>query len=224
MAEKSAESTFGKYLGAPITGSLTGLATWATAAWTGATGSALGALLAILGGICGLALTLYYRRQLAVLGANRSIAAERGAYDALRNSLAKGNMAARLYAERLTRFLNWIDRFLGDAGMAGQTLFPRAFGLRTPAALWTAPAFDRCLLLALVYPILTIVFVWVVSGHVGLAERALHLKPNLSGSERSIVAAGVGVFFVAMWSAHRAEVGWKGLLHAYPVDAQEHQI
>jgi hypothetical protein len=58
MAEKSAESTVGKYLGAPITGALTGLVTWATAGWTGAIGSAMVALLAILGGICGLTLTL----------------------------------------------------------------------------------------------------------------------------------------------------------------------
>jgi hypothetical protein len=181
MADKSAESTVGKYLGAPITGALTGLITWATAGWTGAIGSALVALLAILGGIFGLALTLYYRRQLAVLGANRRVPAERQAYDALRNSLAEGNMAARLYAERLTRFLDWVDRFFGDAGMADRTLFAHAFWLRTPAPLWTAPAFDRCLLLALYYPVATIFVIWAVSGHVGPAEAALHLQPDLSG-------------------------------------------
>ena len=115
MAEKSAESTVGKYLGAPITGALTGLVTWATAGWTGAIGSALVALLALLGGICGLALTLYYRRQLAVLGANGRIPAERQAYDALRNSLAGGNLATRLYAQWLTAFLNAVDRFFGMA-------------------------------------------------------------------------------------------------------------
>jgi hypothetical protein len=140
-------------------------------------------ILAILGGICGLALTLYYRRQLAVLGANRRIAAERQACDALWNSLAKGNMAARLYSERLTRFLDWLDRFFGDAGMADRTLFPRIFWLRTPALLWTAPALDRCLLLALIYPISTIFLIWAVSCHVGPAESALQLGPDLAGKE-----------------------------------------
>jgi hypothetical protein len=35
--------------------------------------------------------------------------------------------------------------------MADRTLFPHAFGLKKAAPLWTAPAFDRCLLLALIY-------------------------------------------------------------------------
>jgi hypothetical protein len=210
MAEKSAESTVGKYLGAPITGALTGLVTWATAGWTGAIGSAMVALLAILGGICGLTLTLYYRRQLAVLGANQRIAAEQQAYDALWNSLAKGNMAARLYAERLTRFLNWIDRFFGDAGKADRTLFPHAFGLKTPAPLWTAPALDRCLLLALFYPVATIFIIWAVSGHVGPAEAALRLKPDLSGWNRGVAAAGIGFTIFAWWRSQ--DEGWRGRL------------
>jgi hypothetical protein len=160
MAEKSAESAVGKYLGAPIGGALTALLTWVTAGSTGALAPALISLLAVAGGLCGLALTLVYRRYLGILGADRRRLAERQAYDALRESLAEGNLAARLYAERLTRFLDWVDRFFGDAGMADRTLFPHAFGLTTPAPLWTAPAFDRCLLLALLYPILTIFSIW----------------------------------------------------------------
>jgi hypothetical protein len=45
---------------------------------------------------------------------------------------------------------------------------------RRPAR-WTAPAFDRCLLLALIYPIVTTAGVWIWSGHVGTAERVLGL-------------------------------------------------
>jgi hypothetical protein len=120
------------------------LLTWLTG------GSALAALAKVLLAACVLALGLIYRRYLGILGADRRRPAERQAYDGLRNNLAEGNVAARLYSEWLTRFLDWIDRFFGDAGMADRTLFPRAFGLRRPAPLWTAPAFDRCLLLALV--------------------------------------------------------------------------
>jgi hypothetical protein len=119
-------------------------------------GSALTALGRVSLGVCALVFGLIYRRYLGILGADRRRPAERQAYDALRESLAEGNTAARLYTDRLTRFLNWIDQFFGDAGMADRTLFPHAFGLRTPAPLWTAPALDRCLLLALFYPILTI--------------------------------------------------------------------
>jgi hypothetical protein len=137
------------------------------------TGLSIPLILAVVGGICGVALTLLYRRYLGILGADRRKPAERQAYDALQDSLAKGNIAARLYAERLTRFLDWIDRSFGDAGMADRTLLPHAFGLRTPAPLWTAPAFDRCLLLALVYPVATIFVIWAISGHVGPAEAAI---------------------------------------------------
>jgi hypothetical protein len=132
------------------------------------TGPALGApLIALLGifilvGIAafGLAVLHYFR----ALGA----AAEPG-YNALRQRIARD------YARRLEVFLDAIDRFFGDAGMADRTLFPRAFGLRKPAPLWTAPAFDRCLLLAFVYLIAAIVVIWAVSNHVGPAEAALGL-------------------------------------------------
>jgi hypothetical protein len=106
-------------------------------------GSALAALGKVSLALCALVLGLTYRRYLGILGANRRKPAERQAYDALRNSLAEGNLAARLYADRLTRFLDWIDHFFGDASMADRRLFPHAFGLRTPAPLWTAVALDR---------------------------------------------------------------------------------
>ena len=156
MAENSGESAVGKYLGPPIGGALTGLLTWVAAGSTSALAPALVSLFAVAGGLGGLALTLVYRRCVGILGADRRRPAERQTYDALRANLAEGNLAARLYAERLTRFLDWIDRFFGDARKADRTLLPHAFGLKTPAPLWTAPSLDRCLLLALFYPILTI--------------------------------------------------------------------
>jgi hypothetical protein len=174
-----------------VTTAVSELLAWVTG------GSALAALGKVSLAVCGLVLGLIYRRYLGILGANRRVAPERQAYDRLRASLAEGNIAARLYAERLTRFLNWIDRFFGDAGMADRTLFPHAFGLRTPAPLWTAPAFQRCLVLAYLYPIFTIFVIWAVSGHVGPAEAALRLKPGLSGWNRGVAAAGIGLFFVA---------------------------
>jgi hypothetical protein len=119
-------------------------------------GSALATLASVVLAVCALALGLIYRRYLGILGADRRKPAERQAYDALRDSLAKGSLATRLYAQWLTAFLNAVDRFFGDADAADRTLFPHAFGLRTPAPLWTAPALDRCLLLALIYPIATI--------------------------------------------------------------------
>jgi hypothetical protein len=160
-------------------------------------GSALAALGRVALAVCALVLGLTYRRYLGILGADRRKPAERQAYDALREGLAQGNLAARLYAERLSEFLDWIDRFFGDAGMADRTLFPHAFGLRTTAPLWTAPAFDRCLLLALIYPIVTIFAIWAVSGHVGPAEASPQLAPNMLGWRRGLT----GMLFVIMMVA-----------------------
>ena len=110
---------------------------------------------------------------------------ERQDYDKLRASLAGGNLAARLYVKWLTAFLDGVERFFGDAGTEGQ----RAFGLKTPAPLWTAPAFDHCLLLALIYPIATILLIWAISGHAGPAEAALGLDNNFPAWRRGLIAA-----------------------------------
>jgi hypothetical protein len=170
-------------------------------------GSALAALGKLLAAVCALMLGLIYRRNLGILGADRRKPAERQAYDALRDILAQGNMAARLYADRLTRFLDWIDHRFGDAGMADRTLLPHAFGLKTPASLWTAPALDRCLLLALLYPILTIFAIWAVTGHVGPAEASLRLNPNIPAWQRAGAAMGLGCSLVISWRSRQSP--WK---------------
>jgi len=122
---------------------------------------ALAKLLAGVGFVCGVAFALVYRRYAAII--TRRGPHERAAYDGLRQSLLAGGLPARIYSERLRVVLDRVDRFFGDADMADRTLWPRAFGLRTPAPLWTAPAFDRCLLLALLYPIVTICVIWAIS-------------------------------------------------------------
>jgi hypothetical protein len=78
-----------------------------------------------------------YRRYLGVLasGGARKGSPARAAYDALRESLSGENVVVRNYIKRLRAFLDWIERFFGDVGMADRTLFPHAFGLKTPAAL-----------------------------------------------------------------------------------------
>lgn len=127
-------------------------------------------------------------------------------------------MAARLYIEQLTRFLDWSDRFFGDAERADRTLFPRAFGSRRPAPLWTAPAFHRCLLLALIYPIVTIYFIWAFSGHVGRAEAALHFQPGLPGWRRGLVVATSAFMLAAMFGGNRSTglrlLGWMAVSSA----------
>jgi len=161
-------------------------------------------------GLCAAIAPFVYKYYLGVLaqGAKPEGSLERQDYDRLRASLKEGNLAERLYAKWLTAFLDWIEHFFGDAGMADRTLFPHAFGLKTPAPLWTAPAFDRCLLLALIYPIATIFLIWTISGHVGPAEAALHLDP-LPGWGRGLIAViSFGYASFAIWRGLRA-IGWK---------------
>jgi hypothetical protein len=162
-------------------------------------GSAMAALAKVVLAVAALVIGLLYWRYLGILGADRRRPVERQAYDARRNTLARGNMATRLHAERLTRFLDQIDRFFGDAGMADRTLFPHAFGLRKPTPLWTAPAFNRCLVLAFVYPIGSIFLIWAVSGHVGRAEAALGLPPVLVGWQRATAARHCSLCALPIW-------------------------
>jgi hypothetical protein len=170
-------------------------------------GSALAALGKVSLAVCALVLGLTYRRYLGILGADRRRPAERKAYDALRASLAEGNLATRLYARWLGVMLDRVDCLFGDAGMADRTLFPHAFWLKTPAPLWTAPALERCFLLALIYPIATILVVWAFSGHVGPAENALHLNPRLIAWQRWLAAMVFGFSMFLLWCAVRVTGG-----------------
>ena len=176
-------------------------------------GVSLAAPISLIGAAGGLALALMCWRYLGILGSGAAApgSLERRAYDALRESLATDGIAVRLYSRWLTALLDAVDRFFGDAGMADRTLFPRAFGLRTPASLWTAPAFDRCLLLALIYPIVTIFIMWAVSGHVGPAEQALSITPNLLAWQRGLVMtiAGFAAFLLLRYVRTK---GWKSLI------------
>jgi hypothetical protein len=171
-------------------------------------GSALAALVSLLAIICALTFVFIYRRYLGILGADRRRPVERRAYDALRQTLVEGNLAIRLYAQWLTSFLRAVDHFFGDAGIPDRTLFPHAFRLRTPAPLWTAPSLDRCLLLALIYPVVAIFVIWAISGHVGPAEASLELKADLSAWRRGFAAAGFAFLIFALWQSIRTK-GWK---------------
>jgi hypothetical protein len=206
MTEQSFDRKFLYIVGPALVSTVSAALVWLTGG-SGYLAATLTTVLIIVGGIGGLTFSIMYRRYLGVLasGGARKGSPTRAAYDALRASLSGGNVAARIYIQRLRAFLDEIERFFGDVGMADRTLFPHFFGLKSPAPLWTAPAFDRCLLLALIYPIVTIVLIWVISGHVGPAEAALRLPFGTSGWQR---AAGVVLIFLsccAWWQFYRTE-------------------
>jgi len=172
-------------------GSLLG---WLPGELGGAVGSPLTILLGVIGGISGLTFSLMFRRYVGVLGSGggRKGYPARDRYDRLRDSLSGGNLAPRLYSDWLARLLDEVDRFFGDANMADRTLFAHAFGLKTPVPLWTAAAFDRCLSLALIYPIAAIFIIWIVSGHVGPAEIPLGLQAYTEAWRQEVAAGLIG--------------------------------
>jgi Domain of unknown function (DUF4062) len=176
--------------------------------WAMTLGIALAAPLALLLALSSLALVHIYIRYFGILatGSEPAWSRERLGYDALRQNLTTGGPAVRMYSRWLTTFLNKVDHFFGDASMADRTLFPRAFGLRAPAPLWTAPAFDRCLLLALIYPTASIFIIWAVSGHVGPAEAALTLEPDIEGWRRGLVVGAMAIVALAFRGA-RSNLG-----------------
>jgi hypothetical protein len=207
MAEQSSDSRFLQIVGPLIFSAVATALTWLT----GASGyqAVATSVLTVIGGISALTFSMMYQRYRGVLasgGAPRGSPA-RAAYDTLRESLSGENLVARIYVQRLRAFLDGMERFFGDVGMADRTLFPHFLGLKTSAPLWTAPAFERCLLLALIYPIVTIVLIWAISGHIGPAEAALHLPPGTSGLRR---AAGMALICLSVfaWSRCYRVEGW----------------
>jgi len=127
---------------------------------------------------------------------------ERADYDELLSELRAGGTPAKVYREWLTTALDRVDAFFGDAGRNDKSWVARALGLETPGARWTAPAFEKCLVLALFYPVVTIYLVWIWSGHVGVAEHALRLWDTLPGDPfGGLKRLGFGLSVVAFSSA-----------------------
>jgi hypothetical protein len=168
--------------------------------------------------LMGLAAFLGRRYYIVLDGADeRHGSPEREDYDALRQALTVGGSPAIVYNRWLTVVLDKVDGFFGDAGRADKSWIARALHLETSGPRWTAPAFDRCLLLALIYPIVAVYAVWVLSGHVGVAEHALLLKPPKSEQRYPELLRATAFFssLLCTYSYYKASGadGWrKGLL------------
>jgi hypothetical protein len=142
---------------------------------------------------------LIFRRYIEILGAGGHpvTSLRRRAYDDLRSSLKEEGTPARIYAKGLEKMLHTVERLFGDDELAKGSLLSRWLGLGTPARLWTAPAMDRCILLAFIYPQTAIFVIWVISGRVGSAENVLGLPDELTFWPRAaalsaIVVASIG--------------------------------
>jgi len=131
MIEQSLDRKFLKIVGPAIVTAVGAAIAWLTAG-SGYLAVALTTLLTVVSGISSLAFSLMYQRYLGVLasGGARKGSPARADYDALRESLSRENVAARIYSKALRAFLDGIERFFGDVGMADRTLFPHALPSR----------------------------------------------------------------------------------------------
>ena len=110
----------------------------------------------------------------------------------LLQSLQVGGDLRQLYVFWLTRALNRVDRFLGDADKAACSL-PSPFGNRVRWPYWTGWSFDVCALIAVVYPILGVLAAWVWTDDVGRIGRALGLSATTPAAWRLLIVTGLAI-------------------------------
>ena len=125
----------------------------------------------------------------------------RDAYNRIRSSLRSINKLGDTpfgtrYRGAITSKLHGVERWVGDAGYPNSERLCCKLNLDYVRPLWTPESFDRCLLLAFLYPFLSLKLVWVVSESIGPAERALGLQEFVGTPFR--FAFGFGLLFAAL--------------------------
>lgn len=181
------------------------------------------AFVTLLTGAVGWVLTGHYREALA----NR----KGKAFLRLRASLRKGSTTALVYAWAMRWLLGIVDRFFegkpytadddidpaSRPGRFARWFFRRPPEYRRPAEVrgkrwqapaWSAASYDRCLLIALIYPILFAVVSWLADGQAGSLGHALGLADNADSVFR-LYAGGVAVAGAACLISGLLLGGWK---------------
>ena len=156
-----------------------------------------------------IAFGVYYFLRLDGAGADDDSLA-RARYVAFRERFAAGGTPAKMYAAYLEWALDGVDRFFGDPGRADQSWLTRALGWDARGARWTAVAYDRCLVLALAYPVLSVIGFWAIYNKVGVAEQALGLQET-PDFQRYLFAGGLVVMMSGI-ALSTLLSGWKGIV------------
>lgn len=112
------------------------------------------------------------------LGGSDKQSEHRAWYSRFRAGLIDNGTASH-YARGVRWALTRLDWLFGDIDRRGNRiaigLHPRAFGLlQDPAPLWTAPSYDRCVLIAATYPLLSMVIEWALKGDIEFLEFSEH--------------------------------------------------
>ncbi|MCA8901902.1 MAG: hypothetical protein KDA53_11710 [Hyphomonas sp.] len=118
-------------------------------------------------------------------GANAE--AQRTEYASWRHRLVHGGRVAQTYDDLLSLTLNRVDKMFGDEPAS----------TRHRPATWTGEALDRCVLLALLYPVLSLLVIWHITGINGAAETALGMVAGTSDSQRAMSAGAIALVTLA---------------------------
>lgn len=116
--------------------------------------------------------------------------------------LSRGGGPRSFYIDQMTALLDRVDVLLGDAGQE-QTLIARIIGLRHARPCWTVRSFDTCALLAVMYPLLSLVLTWTFAGDAGPIGDLLGLRPQPTLFIRVEFATAVGLSYLAYFHALR---------------------
>lgn len=98
---------------------------------------------------------------------------KRDAYNHLRSNLRgvnkpKDTPFGERYRNEITDKLNGVARWFGDADNPNSERLCQRLGIDKSQPLWTAKSYDRCLLLALLYPLQVF---WCSGSSAGLTDR-----------------------------------------------------
>lgn len=144
-------------------------------------------------GLTGFYLAFRHYHRILSVGTCHPGSPRRIAYTHLRASLIDGGSPAQIYARWLEKALRMVERFFGDNIPERATFMQRAIGLQKPAALWSAPALDWCILFAFIYPQAFLILGWVITGQAGVPERVLGLAQQPSALPRYVTLGAIAL-------------------------------
>jgi hypothetical protein len=124
-------------------------------------------------------------------------------YNRFRAILSEGGLFRWNFFHGMKSFLQTLERFFLDGNKTSSALSRRTFGLEEPFPLWTAPAFDRCLLIAAIYPLTSMIFFWSVTGQVDQAQRVLKLPGKLEPWQQGFIFGILVGEIIAIWNVIR---------------------
>jgi hypothetical protein len=140
----------------------------------------------------------HFLRLFHVIGQGDSVdEIERKNYSKLRKVLRRGSFVAQLYRSISKKLLRCVDDFFQDGRLVSYG-WPLPI-LRRKAAIWTGPAFDRCILIAIIYPLSSLMVFWSIDGEVGQSQFVLRL-PEIHDRWRLFILAVAAVSeIIAIW-------------------------